>query len=258
MGKVVTVQDRIDALAQHWRLVTPPGPGPFPLVIQLHGCGGRHPFQDDYAEVLVRAGVAALVLDSFAPRRIGPVAALGQVCLGLRLWGRERAGDVYAAFAWARRQPSINPDRIFAAGWSHGGWAVLDALAPARAGERARWTGLCDLDEEPLPSLAGAFVFYPYCGAASMARLRGLRLAAPVLAIVAGADSVVGGRSLLRTLQAMPKPGAPIETALFDRATHAFDQENARDPRFRFDTAQAARAKAMLLAFVGGEGLSGA
>ena len=46
-----TLQHRIDALLPHADLYKPDGPGPFPLVVQLHGCGGKKPFQKTWAEV---------------------------------------------------------------------------------------------------------------------------------------------------------------------------------------------------------------
>jgi dienelactone hydrolase len=127
--KFETLDARINALESHWRLFLPDGPGPFVLVVQMHGCGGCFPFQDEYAKAAASAGVAALVIDSYPHRGITPNEALRSVCLGLRLWGRERAGDLFAAFQWARGQARFDPTRLYAAGWSHGGWSVLDAAA---------------------------------------------------------------------------------------------------------------------------------
>lgn len=244
-AKFETLDERIDALARHWRLFTPEGPGPFACVVQMHGCGGCCPFQDDYARAAVAAGAAALVVDSYPHRRIKPAAALRSVCLGLRLWGRERAGDLYAALAWARTQPRIDATRLYAAGWSHGGWSVLDAAAVSTPAERGRWTRLVDLPEEPLGGLAGVLAVYPYCGLASVANARGLRVAAPVQAIAAGADSVVGGASLRTRLAALPKPGPAIDVTFFKGATHAYDQPDATDPRFKFNADLAAKTQVL-------------
>jgi dienelactone hydrolase len=253
MAKIETLDERIKTLSAHWRLYAPEGEGPFALMIQMHGCGGCHAFQDDYARAAVAEGAAALVVDSYPHRNISPAKAVGMVCTGLKLWGRERAGDLYAAFAWARSQPTIDRARIFASGWSHGGWSVLDALAVASPRERERWTGLVDLPDEPLEGLAGAFVFYPYCGAASVARARGLRFSAPVHAIVAGADGVVGGRKLETALRALPKPGATLQWTFFDGASHAFDEPDTGDPRFRFNPDLAAKSRRLWLAMLKGQ-----
>src|SRR5262249_37198936 len=85
-------------------VIRPEGEGPFPIVLQFHGCGGIPSSQAQYAEVARDAGWATVIVDSYAPRRISRGEAT-LVCHGFELWGRERAGDVYAAMAWAREQP---------------------------------------------------------------------------------------------------------------------------------------------------------
>jgi dienelactone hydrolase len=249
-----TVNDRIESLRPHWRLIMPAGPPPYGLVIQMHGCGGNGPFQIGYGEAAAAVGTAALIVDSYPHRAISEAQAYGLVCAGLKLWGRERGGDLFAAFVWAKAQPTIDPKRIFAAGWSHGGWSLLDALAVATPQERARWTGLCDLAPEPLEGLAGVFAVYPYFGVASVARGRGLRFAGPMTAIAGTADTVVGGRSLVRALRAAPKPGAVMDITVLEGATHSFDEPEAKDPRFVFDPALAKGVQAQFAAFVGTRG----
>ena len=115
-----SLDDHIAFLAPHWNVVKPEGPGPFPVVVQLHGCGGCKPFQDTWSDVVREAGAAAIVVDSHAPRRISKWEAYATVCTGAQLAGRERAGDLFAALAWARRQPWAHQDKFVAAGWSHG------------------------------------------------------------------------------------------------------------------------------------------
>lgn len=85
---------------------------------------------------------------------------------------------------WARRQPWIDPTRIAIAGWSHGGWTALDAMAITPAAQIESATRLLDLPDEPLAGLAGAFVIYPYQGIGALAPLRGIRVDVPVQAIV--------------------------------------------------------------------------
>src|SRR5262245_54273463 len=99
-----TLQHRISQLEPHFTVTRPAGAGPFPVLIMLHGCGGPRPFINDMAQVAVRAGAAVINVDSYAHRHISRVAAFATVCTGARLWGRERAGDLYAALAWAREQ----------------------------------------------------------------------------------------------------------------------------------------------------------
>ncbi len=60
-----SLEARIDALSRYWDVRKPDGDGPFPLVVQMPGCGGKKPFQDTWAEIAQKTGVAgalALVL----------------------------------------------------------------------------------------------------------------------------------------------------------------------------------------------------
>lgn len=88
-----TVQQRIDALLVGSELYMPEGKGPFPVVLQFHGCGGMKNLQARWADTARAAGWAVLVVDSYGHRRIDRFEAYATVCTGLQLWGRERAGD---------------------------------------------------------------------------------------------------------------------------------------------------------------------
>ena len=154
---IESLEHRSARLSPHFGVRRPDRPGRGPAVLMLHGCGGIRPFMADMARVAADAGASAIIVDSFTPRRINRVAAFATVCTGARLQGRERAGDLYAAFAWARRQDFIDPGRIVAAGWSHGGWTILDALALHAGHEMERATGLLGLPDEPLELLLLGF-----------------------------------------------------------------------------------------------------
>lgn len=241
-----SLSGRVAQLEPHFTLLKPPGPGPFKTVVLLHGCGGRKPLMDRWGAVAREAGAAALIVDSFAHRRISAFEAYATVCLGLRLWGRERAGDLYAAMAWARAQSWCDSSRIIAAGWSHGGWTVMDALALSPGAEMERATGLSGLAEEPLQGLAGVFLNYPYVGAASLSPRRRWRFAPPTIAIVGGRDTTVGRDAPWRALTRLRNGGVPLDLHLFETATHAFDEYEAQDARVRYDAPLTARAHDLL------------
>ena len=122
------------------------------------------------------------------------------------------------------------------------------SLTPARQIETA--TRLYGLPEEPLAGLAGAFVIYPYQGIGALAPVNGLRVNVPVQAIVGTSDSVVGGKSLIRVLNRMRTPSASIDVAVFEGATHAFDEIEAQDWRVRYDPALTERAHRMYANFL--------
>jgi dienelactone hydrolase len=232
-----------DRLLRHATLMKPPGTGPFPLVMQLHGCGGLRPFMKVYAEEAVRAGYAVLVVDSFKPRGLSRIDGSILVCTGLALHGAERSADVYALYDWARRQPWIDKRRIVAAGWSHGGWTIMDALA---LHDRApRFAKLADLPPDPLEGLAAAVLVYPYASFPSMTLARGWRDCRPkVHALLCGRDQVVGVRNPARAMERLERDGLVVDRLHFPDATHAFDDEGASDPRTRYRADLRAQAAA--------------
>jgi dienelactone hydrolase len=247
-----TTQQRIDALLPGADLILPEGEGPFPVVIQLHGCGGKKPFQQDWAQVAKAAGWAVIVVDSYRHRNISSLQAYATVCTGISLWGRVRAGDLYAMMEWARHQAWADPKRIAVAGWSHGGWTALDGMSLKPGAEMAGATRITDLPAEPLAGLIGAFVVYPYCGFGSVAWGRGPRVDVPIKALVGTADVVVGNQGLAQTLRKMPTPGKSLDVVMLEGATHAFDEPTAKDLRVRYDPALTEKAHGMYAEFLKG------
>lgn len=240
---------RIEAVAASAQMLRPEGPGPFPLIVQMHGCGGIGPNQMIWAQISRAAGCGVLILDSYAFRGIGRFEAIASICTGLRLHGAERAGDLLAALAFARTQPWVDKERLCAIGWSHGGWSILDALAmqPTQYEPATRLAGLPDA---PLAGLAGAFVLYPYLGRAALAARQPLRHPARVEAIVCGRDHTVGTRVPLAALERLRNAGASLEVHLFADCTHDFDEPKRHAPGMRHDADAAAQAHAMFQAFL--------
>lgn len=240
-----TVEQRIARLEPYYVVRHPENTeAKTPVVIMLHGCGGPRPFISDMADAAAAAGATAVVVDSFSPRRISRMAAYATVCTGARLQGRERAGDLYATLAWARRQPWADSARISVIGWSHGGWTIMDALALRTGEEMRRATGLEDLDREPLEGLAATMIVYPYTGVGTYTGNRDWRIAPRSTAIIAQRDYIVGStRSALERQRAR---GAPMEIVLFENATHAFEDAEAADFRVRYNSAATARERDLL------------
>jgi dienelactone hydrolase len=204
-----------------------------PVVLQFHGCGGAEPFMQTYGRTATDLGVAAVTIDSFRPRGMSNLDGKLFVCTGTTLRGAQRAADVFAMLAWARAQPWADPDRIALAGWSHGGWTIMDALA--MGGNAARVTGLPDADPAALRAVKGAFLVYPYASFPSLTSAQGWPGARPpVTAILGGKDQVVGVNGPQKALQRLTRDGVSVETTLFPDATHAFDDDHANDPRAKY------------------------
>ncbi|KAA5802423.1 prolyl oligopeptidase family serine peptidase [Alkalicaulis satelles] len=232
--------------AGHASLHLPEGvEGPVPAVVLLSGCGGVRDVQDDYARAANAQGWAALIVDSHAARGIGRTGSRLLVCTGLRMRGQARADDVFAALDLLRADARIDASALALAGWSHGGWTVLDAMASAEAGERG---------EGAFEGVRGAFVVYPYCGAIIRARRDPVGAAFPVQPLLAGRDLIASARDCERLFTRQRSKGALIRPSiLFDQATHAFDAEDQPwDPRMRYDADEAAEAHALFRRFLRG------
>jgi len=190
-------------------------------VVQMHGCGGVQPhMQRRYAEAALKVGVAVVILDSLTPRGIGRREAQLTICTGLRLHGAERAEDLRIALDWVRRQSWADPDRLAAAGWSHGAWAIMEALA-ANDGH------------EGVAALKLAVPVYPYAGPLAHTASRGWGRNRPaVLTMIGGRDLVVGRLAPRRAIARLQADGLDVELIEFAEATHGFDDDTSQDPRF--------------------------
>jgi len=240
MATLMDLAPHIARLEPHVHVVRPDGPGPFPVVLQLHDCSGLTPMQFGYAEAARDLGVAAVVLDSFTPRGIGRREAQLTVCTGMQLRGGERAADLLAGLRWLEGQPWADVDRVAAAGWSHGGWSIMEALAE---------TPPCELsDQAALSRLRAAILFYPYAGPPSRTARCGWGAYRPkVYACLGGRDVVVGAAAPTRALQRLADDGLDVEVLTLPEATHCFDDNLASAPHVRYRADLAAEARALFL-----------
>lgn len=228
-----TLAERADLLARGVRVIRPAGPGPFPVALQMHGCAGSQPFQNSYAEAAMKAGVAVVIVDSFKPRGMSRMDGSLFVCTGTVLRGAQRAGDLYAILHWLKSQPWADATRVVAAGWSHGGWTIMDAFAQGSGA--ARMTGLADASPDLLKAVRGAFLVYPYASFPSLTSARGWQDRRPkVFAVLGGKDQVVGTAGPLKALNRLKSDGLSVDVLTFPDATHAFDDDDANDPRTRY------------------------
>ena len=144
-------------------LTLPPGPGPFPVVILLHGCAGLGRGLPIWAARLADWGYASLVIDSFSSRNVYTVCEPSAQALVTR---RDRAGDALSAAMYLRHVPAIDPDRIAVVGFSHGGATAFtltqqefQAAAPGLIKASVDYYGACRTPSEhgtvPLLALAG-------------------------------------------------------------------------------------------------------
>ena len=248
-GAVALKPGRSDAtpvhLADHIDIRMPEAAeGPVPAVIMLSGCGGVRQVQSDYADIANTQGWAAAIVDSHGARGIGRFGARSQVCTALRMRGQVRAGDVFATVEILRSDARINAENLALAGWSHGGWTVLDALALVEVG---------DADADALDGVRGAFLLYPYCGTLTKADRNPIGTGLPVRILIAGRDRVVSAGECRRLVADRGGEGSPITAIEEPELTHAFDAaDQPWDPRMRFDAEGTARAHDHFAAFLSG------
>lgn len=205
----VDYQDRQIELAGSFD--KPAGPGPFPVVVLLHGCGGNDTYakhrSEVWGELLHQQGYATLIIDSFRARGYTSVCNNGAL-----VPFRERAKDIYAAAYVLAARPDVRPDRIAAMGFSHGGGTVLDAavawddLRPWR--ERLATRG-------KLVALIG---FYPGCR-----ETREQDFTLPVLILVGDADDWTPASNCLKRTGASAPGVPPLRLKVYPGAFHDFD-----------------------------------
>lgn len=197
------------------------GAAPFPVVLQFHGCAGiRPPFQEQWADIANRAGFAAMIVDSNGPRGISREAALDKICGGKALIGHERAGDVLAALRIAQNDERLDTSRLVLTGWSHGAWSVMDFLT--MDGKNRTPAGLSGWSGDTA-DIAGAVLFYPYCGAGALSRFREWTQHPKTLAFVAGADKMVPAKACISYFKARQSKGDPVDLLIYADADHVFD-----------------------------------
>ncbi len=215
-----TLAERWAALKPHVQVFGPEG-ADRPAVLLFHGCGGLRDHLPRYAMAARDSGWTAYIIDSYAPRGWSRAFALSTVCTGLRLWGRERAGDVLAT-AWGLiREGRVDRDRLALAGWSHGGWAIMDLMTMplATPGE----AGLADPTPEPLAGVQGLFLAYPYGGFGALSRRRSWVRTPKVQGVLCLKDHVTSPADVRRVFRAPIRAGADVLLEEVD-ATHSYDE----------------------------------
>jgi dienelactone hydrolase len=236
-------------MASGLKLIVPPGPGPFPTVLLIPGCGGirgdngPNPIMDEYARSAVRAGWAAGVLDSYGPRDWAPRWARERVCTGLRLPGLRRAADVLAGLDLLEADPRVDARRLRIASWSHGGWAVGDLLTLSDPGDGSFRRTMDDVE-------AVQFT-YPFCAFPAYAGRRPWTWKGGVRVVLAERDTVQKPAGCLALAERARAGGSSVEVTIIPGVTHAFD-ERMQTPTspFIFDAAATARSHAAFVAWL--------
>jgi len=180
-------------------LTLPQGPGPFPVIVMLHGCAGLYDTHAEWAELAASWGYASLRVDSFSTRGIE------EICTDI-LRPVPRAADVNGAMVYLQGRPEIDATRVAVMGWSHGAGVVLQIAAEPGS-----------LLPDLKPNLKAAIALYPYCSRTSQA------YRVPLLVMVGDADDWTPSGICEDMVEALPASSLPVELAVYPGATHSFD-----------------------------------
>mgnify|MGYP003328580382 FL=1 len=114
---------------------------PSPCMVLLTSSAGVQRHREHfYAQALNAAGIAALIVDSFTGRGVRRTVADQTLVSAAQM-----EGDAFAALAWLRSDPRIDPGRIGIMGVSKGGGASLAAAIAVRQKWRRGFPHLFDL-----------------------------------------------------------------------------------------------------------------
>lgn len=220
--------------------------GPVPALGMLHGCGGLRQVQEAYADRVLEAGYAVVIVDSNGARGIGRFGAMSRVCTAQTLWGQDRAADIAAVLAELQDTPGIDGDRLALIGWSHGGWSLMEALAFSGRGDQPR--ALRDHALSLTPRVRLAIAMYPYCGFPMRTSGADIDPDIPLRAILAEQDVIAPHGACERRFERAATAGVDLDYSVWDGQSHAFDEPNPPpDPRIRYDAEAAQRAREQVI-----------
>ena len=196
-------------------LVRPAGPGPFPAVVQLHGCAGIEAQSFRWARWLAEHGYVALVVDSFGPRGVKGDCRSGPDEPPITA----RFDDAVGALHYLQSQTYVRGDRVAAIGWSQGGVYAM-AVINGPSLERARGRGVA----LPATGFAAGIGVYPG-GCFSLVNEQAIR---PLLVLIGEADDWTPAAKCREMVEAMRGRGADSTIVTYPGAYHYFDVEGQR------------------------------
>lgn len=193
-------------------LYRPDGPGPFPAVVALHGCGGLENNNAErnqaWAQRLTHNGFVVLFPDSFGSRHLGPQCRVRRRLVNSN---RERVADAVAALHWLRAQTFVKPDRVSLLGWSNGASTVLWTVRRAGGAEPSS------------PDFRTAVALYPGCRR-SNATAWSARI--PTLVLIGANDDWTPAAACEQMIAGARGRSAQVAIVVYRDAYHGFDHPN--------------------------------
>ena len=198
-----------------------------PAVVMLHGCGGaygrngqlnaRHTM---WGEFLAAQGYMALMLDSFTSRGVQQICTTRFADRILK--EADRTGDAYAALAYLRQLPGVDPNRTAVLGWSHGAGVALDTIT-RRPSVAASGFGF-----------GAAIALYPGCTSRNKKADR-FHPYAPLLLLIGEADDWTPAEPCKALAASVAARGEPMYIVTYPDTYHDFDSPSLTTKRLRTD-----------------------
>jgi dienelactone hydrolase len=240
-----TLAARWAQLEPHTTVVGPDDDRPRPAVILFHGCGGLRGHLPKYAAAAKAAGWRAFIVDSYGPRGWSRGFAMAMVCTGVLLHGSQRAGDILASLLGVSQRPDVDASKVVLAGWSHGGWGIMEAMSSDRA---AGQLGVTDPGAVSLDGVIGTWLAYPYVGIGAFNRMRPWKHCPKTVAVISRTDHLTTVRNAQQVHDMVRNCGADVETWIAD-GTHSFDEPMTAPP-MRYHPELAAEAERRFVALL--------
>jgi dienelactone hydrolase len=199
----------------------PDGPGPFPAIVALHGCGGlggskspvgqRH---TDWGRQLSAKGYIVIFPDSYGSRDLGPQCLVKDRTIRP---GRERVLDALLTKVWLQKLPDVIPNRVSLLGWSNGGSSVLWSVAVDRK------------PKDDTPDFNAAVAFYPGCRVmAQSAERRAWLNRLPLLILIGESDTWTPAEPCKQLVASAKAAGSQVDIIIYPNAVHVFDHPDQK------------------------------
>jgi dienelactone hydrolase len=191
----------------------PEGPGPFPVMVIIHGCTGLRPVHNSWVAEMRAAGFMTVLPDQFAPLGVTETCTASSP----RQW--EQLRHVHSIIRAIQRRPDVRPDRVFVMGFSMG--AILTTGVSS-----TQWETMDPITEtSPLPPVRAGIAVYGTCSWFPAATV------APLLLILPSLDDLTPARDCIDWAKGVRRGPQP-RVLVLEGAHHGFDDPEAIGPRF--------------------------
>lgn len=212
------VSSHFDMLQPDLLMGTPPGQGPFPVVILLHGCGGRSQEgatnrENVYREALLAQGLAWLSVRSFPLSGRPFTSVCGRSAETLDV--EARVADLAVVMQHLGQYPQLDARRVGVLGFSMGAQTAL------RAAMR--------LDPASAPGFRSAVALYGGCR--DLPASDGILGQRRVLMLLGGKDTWTSAKRCVALGEALRAGGHAAEAVVYPEATHQWDNPGSAGGR---------------------------